>query len=162
MSTTAAVRPGAECPDQYMLVCEITMSGRGTPLGEVLSGVRVADQDGVVAAGDRTVQSRTNAFVGLGAGDDESADSARSQLRLEVGVLERVAVPLVDDRFRPVLLELLDVLPLLATYRQVVGGVLDPDHGDVRRPCLVDDIPDVADHLVALDEFRRLRPSARR
>ena len=34
VSTTPAVRPGADCHDQYRLVCEITLSGVGAPHSE--------------------------------------------------------------------------------------------------------------------------------
>ena len=74
----------------------------------------------------------------------------RRELRLEVRVLERVAVPLVDDGLGAGLLELVDVLPLVAALGQLVGGVLDPDDRDVLRSGLVHERADVADHVVTL------------
>ena len=85
--------------------------------------MRVADEDRVVAAGEGAVQRRADAGVGLGAGDDEAADAARRQLGLEVGVLERVAIALVDERLGVVALQLVDVLPLVAALGQLVVGV---------------------------------------
>ena len=71
---------------------------RRAPLGQVLGRVRVADQRGVVAARERAVQRRADARVGLRAGDDEPPDAEAGQDGLEVGVLERVAVALLDER----------------------------------------------------------------
>jgi len=112
--------------------------------------VGVADQDGVVAAGEGAVQRRADAGVGLGTGDHEPSDVARGQLRLQVGVLERVAVALMDQRLRVAALQLVDVLPLVAALGELlVGRVLHPDHGHVLGARLVDQRGDVVDDLVA-------------
>ena len=56
------------------------------------------DQQRVVAAHERAVQGRADAGVGLRAGDDEPPDAALGEHRLELGVLEGVAVALVHER----------------------------------------------------------------
>ena len=115
MSTTPAAAPGGLCDFQYRLVWEIDHVGRGrAPLGEVFGGVGITHQDRVVPAGEGAVQRGADAGIGLGAGDDQAADAALRELALEIGVLERVAVLLVDQRFGLSALELVDVLPLIA------------------------------------------------
>src|SRR5437016_7115589 len=49
-------------------------------VSEVLGGVRVADEDGVVAAGERAVDRRADASIGLCAGDNESTYTALCEL----------------------------------------------------------------------------------
>jgi diadenosine tetraphosphatase ApaH/serine/threonine PP2A family protein phosphatase len=96
------------------------------------------------------VESATDARVGRRAGHDEAADLPGLQQSLEVGVLKRVAITLVDEWLGVVALELVDVLPVVAALDEVVVGVLDPDHRRVRRPGPVHERVDVGDHAVAL------------
>ena len=135
-----------------MLVCAMTLSGGGAPhSAEVLGGVRVSHQRRVVAPRDRAVQGGPDALVGLRAGDDQPADLEVGEHRLEVGVLERVAVascaPAAPTRRGW----------SSSTYCQACGprgslvvGVLHPDHRHLLRPGLVDEGADVGDDPVAL------------
>ena len=90
----------------------MTCAGGGAP-HSVRSSVVWASltRVGVVAAGEGAVQGGADAGVGLGAGDDEPADAEVGQHALEVGVLEGVAVALVDQRLGLVGRELGDDLP---------------------------------------------------
>src|SRR5690348_15877028 len=70
-----------------------------TVRGEVFGGVRIADERDVVAAGERSVDRGPHAGFGLRATDDHAPDATVGEHALEVGVLERVAVTLVHERF---------------------------------------------------------------
>src|SRR5215207_987985 len=72
------------------------------------------------------------------------------QHRLENGVLERVAVVLLDERLGLVRSELGHDLPVGASPREAFVGVLDPDHGDPFTPRLLDKTADLRDDRVAL------------
>src|SRR5437867_2807247 len=76
----------------------------GAPLSEVFGRVSIADKRRVVASDDRAVECGPNAFVGLRPGDDQVPYLALGEHGLEVGLLEGVAVPLVDHRLRLFLL----------------------------------------------------------
>src|SRR6267154_5529907 len=56
---------------------------RRAPRGQVLGGVRVADERRVVAANERSVQRRADAFVRLGADDNQAADGEVGENGLE-------------------------------------------------------------------------------
>src|SRR5690349_9935426 len=71
----AAARRAMVLPVQIGVVDDL-VRGRCAPGAEVLSGVGIADERRVVPAHDRAVQRRSDAFVGLGADDDEVADAA--------------------------------------------------------------------------------------
>ena len=111
-------------------------------------------------------------FVGLRPRDDEVSDAGGGQHVLEVGVLERVAVPLVHDGLRNALVQLGHALPRLAAQGQVVAAVLDPDADrGAAITGLLDQRGHVADHGVAVvrlphdavlhvdDEERGVRPT---
>ena len=71
---------------------------RRAPGRLVLRRVGVADEGRVVPPGERAVERRADARIGLCADDDESSDSETRQHVLEGGVLEGVAVVLLDER----------------------------------------------------------------
>jgi cell volume regulation protein A len=164
----------AVIPPVEVGVCDHLLRGRGAVLGEVLGGMRVADQRHVIAADEGAVDGRADAHVGLGACHDQPAHAARGEHRLQVGVLERVAVALVDDGLTVQADKLRHVLPALAVPRHVVVGVLHPDHGHVLRAGLADQGVDVRDHAVAVvgaghhavldvdDKQRGVRPAGER
>jgi hypothetical protein len=62
--------------------------------------VGVADEGCVVTSDERAVERRADARIGLGADNDESPDSEARQHPLQGGVLEGVAVVLLDERLR--------------------------------------------------------------
>src|SRR5436190_19212468 len=124
--------------------------GWRAPLGEVLGGMGVADEGGVVAAGEGAVERRPHARIRLRPRDDQPTHAPGRQLRLERGVLEGVAVALVDDRLTVVHLQLRHVLPLLAALGQLPALVLHPDHGHLGGPRPLDDAVDVGDHLITM------------
>ena len=98
-----------------MLVWAITLSAGGRPYSEKSSVVCASlTSDGVVAAGERAVDRRSDAGVGLRAGDDEPTHTALGELGLQGGVLERVAVLLVHQRLGLLALQLRHVLPAVA------------------------------------------------
>ena len=99
VSTVPAVRPGAVWYLQYRFVCAMTWSGGGAPHAVLVLGrVGVADKGRVVPPDERAVERRADARIGLRARDDESPDSEARQHGLEGGVLEGVAVVLLDER----------------------------------------------------------------
>ena len=130
----------------------------------------VADEDRVVASGERAVERRADARIGLRADDDEPPDSEARQHGLERGVLEGVAVVLLDERLGVARRQLGDDPPLVAPSRELLAGVLDPDDGNLFLPRLLDEAADVRDDGVALvvslddtvlhvdDEQRGVRP----
>jgi hypothetical protein len=73
--------------------------------------VRVGHKRRVVATHERAVQRAPHAGVGLGTGHDEVTDLPLGQKVLELGLLEGVAVVLVDEGLAVVALQLVDVLP---------------------------------------------------
>jgi len=116
------------------------------------------------------VERRPDAFIGLCADDHEPPDSKARQHRLEVRVLERVAVALLDERLDVAPSQLGDDPPFVAPPLELLAGVLDPDDGDPFAPRLLDQAADVRDDRVALvsavddaclhvdDEERGVRP----
>jgi hypothetical protein len=88
--------------------------------------VGVADERRVVSL-TNAVQRRADARVSLCTDDDESADLEAGQYGLEGGVLEGVAVVLLDERLGVVRRQLRDDLPGVAPSREPVVGVLNPD-----------------------------------
>ena len=96
------------------------------------------------------MERRADARVGLRADDEEPPDAEARQHGLERGVLEGVAVALLDERLGVVRGQLGDDLPAVAPLRQVLVGVLDPDDGDLLPPCLLDEAADVRDDRVSL------------
>src|SRR5205823_7799681 len=69
---------------------------------------------------------------------------------LEGGVLEGVAVILLDERLGVAPSELGDDPPVVAPFRKLLVGVLDPDDGDPFPARLLDKADDVRDDRVAL------------
>ena len=88
----------------------------GAPLAEVFGGVGIADKRRVVASDDRSVECGPDTGVGVRPGDDQAPYLALSKHGLEVGVLEGVAVPLVDYRLSLFLSELGNVEPAVAAF----------------------------------------------
>ena len=123
---------------------------RCPPFRPVPGRVRVADQGRVVAPGERAVEGAADARVGLRADDDEPADAEAGQHRLQVGVLERVAVVLLDQWLGGVRGQFGDDPPLLAAPGQALVEVLDPDHGDPFPPRLADKAADIRHDSVAI------------
>jgi hypothetical protein len=105
---------------------------RRAPGREILGGVRVADEGRVVSANDRAMERRADAFVRLRADDDQAADGEVGEDGLERRLLERVRIPLLDERLTRVRAQLRDDLPLLASLREVVARVLYPDDRNLR------------------------------
>ena len=115
VSTVPAVRPGAVWYFQYRFVCAITCSGGGAPHCRLVLGrVGVADEGRVVPSGERAVERRADARIGLCADDDESSDTEARQHGLEGRVLEGVAVALLDERLCVARNQLGDDLPVVA------------------------------------------------
>src|SRR6266702_6774520 len=122
---------------------------RRPPCRLVLRRVRGADTGRVVPPGERAVERRADARVGLCADDDESPDTEVRQYGLEGGVLEGVAVVLLDERLGVARSQFGDDPPVVAPPRKMVVGVLDPDNGDPFPPRLLDQAADVRDDRVA-------------
>jgi len=95
------------------------------------------------------MQRRADARVGLCTGDDEPPDSEARQHRLERGVLEGVAVVLLNKRLAVIRRQLSDDLPAVAPARELLVGVLHPDHRDPFPPRLLDKADDIRDDRVA-------------
>jgi hypothetical protein len=112
--------------------------------------VSVADKGRVVPPDERAVERRADARIGLCADDDESPDSEARQHGLQGGVLEGVAVVLLDERLGVARSQLGDDPPVVALPRKLLVGVLDPDNGDPFPPRLLDKAADVRDDRVAL------------
>ena len=96
------------------------------------------------------MERRADAGVGLRAHDHESSDAKALQHLLQGGVLEGVAVALLDEWFGLGRRELGHDPPAVAPLRQLLVGVLDPDHRDPFPPGPIDEAADVGDHRVAL------------
>jgi len=112
--------------------------------------VGVADKGRVVPSDECAVERRPDARIGLCADDDESPDSEARQHGLEGGVLEGVAVILLNERLRVARTQLRDDPPVVAAPRKLLIGVLDPDNGDPFPPRFLDKAADVGDDRVAL------------
>src|SRR6266513_3922275 len=110
----------------------------------------VFDEGRVVAPDERTVQCGADAHVRLGADHDEPADAETRQHRLEGGVLEGVAVVLLDERLGLPRTQFGDNPPLVAPPGKPFVGVLNPDYGDPFPPRLLYKAGDIGDHRVAL------------
>jgi glycerate kinase len=128
---------------------DVTRCGRA-PLRLVLGRVGVADQHRVVAAHQGAVQRRPDARVGLRPGHQQPPDLEAGQHLLEPGVLEGVAVGLLDRRLARVRRQLRDDPPAVAAVRQLVVGVLHPHHRHVLGPRPVDQLADPPHDRVAL------------
>ena len=96
------------------------------------------------------MQRRANAPIGLRADDDQSPDTETGQHGLKRGVLEGVAVVLLDQRLCIARSQLGDDLPGVAPPRELLVRVLDPDHGHALSPRPLDEGADIRDHGVAL------------
>ena len=96
------------------------------------------------------MQRRAHAFVRLRADDDEAPDREVGEDGLERRLLERVRIPLGDERLALVRPQLRDDLPLLASLLEVVARVLHPDDRNVCRASFVDDGADIRDDCVPL------------
>jgi hypothetical protein len=112
--------------------------------------VGVADEGRVVAPDQRAVERRADARIGLCADDDESPDPEARQHALEGGVLEGVAVALLDEGLGVAGIQLGDDPPGVAPLRKLLGRVLDPDDGNLLPPRPLDQAADVRDDRVAL------------
>ncbi len=123
---------------------------RRPPWRLVLGRVGVADQGRVVSPDERAVERGADARIGLNADDHESPDSEARQHGLEGGVLEGVAVVLLDERLGAARSQLGDDPPVVTPPRQLLVGVLDPDDGDPFPPRLLDKAADVRNDRVAL------------
>jgi hypothetical protein len=111
--------------------------------------VSVADQGRVVSPDERAVQRRTDARIRLSADDDEAPDSEARQHGLQGGVLEGVAVALLDERLGVARRQLGDDPPVVTSRGEFLVGMLDPDHGDPFSPRLLDQAADVRDDRIA-------------
>jgi len=80
----------------------------------------------------------------------QAPDIQPGQHRLELGVLERVAVVLVDDGLALVRAELRDDAPLVAALGQPLVAVLHPDHRHLLASRALDQPVDVSHDAVAL------------
>src|ERR1700730_3355900 len=77
----------------------MTWSGGGAPpCRPCLRRVGIADKGRVVPPDERAMKRRADARIALCADDDKSPDSEARQHGLEGGVLEGVAVVLLDER----------------------------------------------------------------
>jgi hypothetical protein len=112
--------------------------------------VGVADEGRVVPPGERTVERGADTRIGLCADNDKSPDSEAGQHGLEGGVLEGVAVVLLDERLGVVRSQLGHDPPVIAPPRKLLVGVLDPDDGDPLPPRLLDKAAYVRDDRIAL------------
>jgi hypothetical protein len=116
------------------------------------------------------VERRTDACIGLRADYDESPDSEAREHGFEGGVLEGVAVVLLDERLDVDPGEFGNDPPVVASFCELLVGVLDPDNRDPFPPRLRSKAADLRDDLVAFvgsaddavlyvdDEERGLRP----
>src|ERR1700710_669040 len=109
--------------------------------------MRVSDERHVIATRERAVDRRPYAGVGLRAGHDKSTDSSLGEDILEIRVLERVAVRLVNKGFGIEPWELMDVCPVITPLRQSVIGMLYPDNWFFLFAGFVNQRLDVADDL---------------
>ena len=146
------------------------LGGRwSAPFRQVFGRVRVGDQRRVVAPHERAMKCGADARVGLRADDQEPTDTQAREHGLEGGVFEGVAVTLLDERLGVARIQLRNDLPAVASPRQVVIGVLDPDHGDMLPTRLAHEGAHVRKHRITLvcpfhdavlqvdDEERRVR-----
>ena len=78
----------------------MTSSGGGAPQSERSSVVCAALTSVASAADECAVQRRAHAFVRLRADDDEAPDGEVGEYGLERRLLERVRIPLLDERLR--------------------------------------------------------------
>src|SRR4029077_8585441 len=124
---------------------------RRAPGREILGRVRIADERRVIAANECAVQRRAHALVRLRADDDEAPDGEVGEYGLERRLLERVRIPLLDERLALVRAQLRDDLPLLASLREVVARVLYPDDRNLRRARFLDNGADVRDNGIPLE-----------
>src|SRR6185312_5024827 len=99
---------------------------------------------------ERAVQRRADARIGLCAGHDEPPDPEARQHGLEGGVLKGVAVALLHQRLGIARSQFGDDPPVVASLRELLVGMLDPDNGDLFPPRLLDQAADVRDNRVAL------------
>ena len=120
------------------------------PFGLVLGCVGVADQGRVVSPGERAVECRADAGVGLGADDDEAPHAEARQHGLEGGGLEGIAIVLLDQRLAVARRQLRNDPPGVASPRKPLVGVLDPHDGDPFAPRLLDQAADIGDDGIAL------------
>ena len=123
---------------------------RRPPRRAVLGRVAIADKGRVVPPDECAVERRADACIGLSARDDESADSEARQHGLEGGVLERVAVVLLDERLGVLRSQFGDDPPVFAPPRKLLVRVLDPNDGDPFAARLLDKAADARDDRVAL------------
>lgn len=123
---------------------------RRPPLRQVFRGVRILDERDVVAAREPAVHRAAHAGVGLSTREDETTHAEVGEHPLERGVLERVAVALLDDRLTGDGSELVDELPALAAEHQVVAGVLHLYHRHTLGPRTRDQRTDRGNDVVAM------------
>jgi hypothetical protein len=100
--------------------------------------VGVADKGRVISPDERAVERRADARIGLGADDNESPNTEARQHGLKGGVLEGIALVLLDERLGAARSQLRDDPPAVAPPRKLLIGVLNPDDGDPFPPRLLD------------------------
>ena len=110
----------------------------------------VADEGRVVPPDERAVERRADARIGLCADDQESPDAEAREHGLELGVLEGVAVVLLDERLGLVRSQFGDDPPVVALPGELLVGMLDPDNGNLRLARLLDQVIDVRHDRFAL------------
>jgi hypothetical protein len=94
------------------------------------------------------VECRPDAFVSLRSAHNQATDVAIIEYGLEVGLLERVGVPLGDNRLGGAVTQFRNELPTLAVDWHVLAGVLHPDNRHILGPRLVDQKAYVGDNGV--------------
>jgi len=112
--------------------------------------VGIADENRVVSPDERAVKCRADAGIGLCTDDEESSDSEARQHGFEVGILERIAVLLIDVRLGVDRSQFGDDLPRVAPYGTRLAGVLDPDDRYLVLARLLDTALDIRHHCIAL------------
>src|SRR5947209_12013322 len=148
-------RPG--CPAGRVLIFPVQVGmgdhllrrGR-SPFSLVLRRVGILDQDRVVPPGERAVEGRADARIGVCACDNKSPDAEFRQHGFEGGEFEGVAVTLLDQWLGVVRSQLRDDLPVVTPSGKVVVEVLDPDNGDLLPACFFDNAANVRGDRVAL------------
>ena len=110
----------------------------------------VADEGRVVAPDEGAVERRADAGIRLRPDHDQVPDAEPREHVLQRGVLERVAVALLDERLVVARAQLRDDAPRVGAALQVLAVVLHPDDRHLLPACSLDQPGDVGDHGVPL------------